>query len=283
MKQMTAIAITVLAIIFAGCDVLIVDNRPYYDDCSSCWCDNTPPPIPRNVRSVTGDNSVYIYWNPVSCWDLDGYDVFRGNGPTGYYDYLGSTRSASFTDWTAVNGRTYYYAISSYDYCGNVSELSTDMVYDTPRPEGYSYFLWSAEIYPNDAGYDLSHYSAVPYDYPTCDFYFGHDALGYYLNVGNDYTDIMEWGYALSLSDVDFAPSTGWSPYADVVARPGYAYIIWTADNHFATVLVREITGERLRFDWAYQTVPGNPELKAAMEKPSSMIGNKIRQEGESR
>ncbi len=283
MRKTLPILISIMAILFAGCDFVIVDNDPYYDDCSSCWCDNTPPAVPYNVHSVTGDNSVYIYWNPVSCWDMEGYDVYRGNGPTGYYEYLGSTQSASFTDWNVNNGRTYYYAIASYDYCGNTSELSTDLVYDTPRPEGYSYYLWAAETYPDDAGYDLSAYSAVAYDYPTCDFYFGHDALGYYLNAANDYTDIMEWGYANSLSDVDYAPETGWSAYADVEAREGFAYIIWTADNHFATVLIRDITGDRLRFDWAYQTDPGNPELRIAREKPSRTIGHEIRQEGELR
>jgi len=285
MKLGIIMTIIALILISAGCDFYCCDDPYYYDHggCSDCWCDDNPPPVPYNVHSVTGDNSVYIYWNPVSCWDLEGYDIYRGYGPTGYYDYIGSSHSASFTDLTADNGQTYYYAIASYDYCGNESELSVDLVYDTPRPEGYSYYLWSAESYPADAGYDLSAYSVVDWDYPTCDFYFGYDSIGYYLNAANDYTDIMEWGYASSIYDVDFAPETGWSPYADVEAREGYAYIIWTADNHFATVLIRDITGERVTFDWAYQADPGNPELKIAREKPSQTLGHEIRQEGESR
>lgn len=255
---------------FSGCDVCVVDRDPYwrYDNCNDCYCDRTPPPIPRGVHSVTRDRSVYIYWNPVVSCDFQQYAVYRGYSPTGYYSYIGSTRSANFTDYNLTNGITYYYAISSIDYCGNESELSTDLVFDTPRPEGHSYYLWSAEYYPNDAGFDFSHRAVVPFDYPTCDVYFGHDALGYYLCAGNDYTDIIDMGYANSLYDIDRAPETGWSPYADVEARERHAYVIWTADNHFAVMLIRHIYSERMTFDWAYQTAPGNPELKIVRPKP---------------
>jgi hypothetical protein len=195
---------------------------------------------------------------------VDYYAVYRGYGPTGYYEYVGSTSCASFTDHSLTNGVTYYYAISSVDECGNESELSTDLVYDTPRPDGHSYYLWAAESYPEDGGYDFSEYSSVPWDYPTSDVYFGLDTLGYYVCAANDYTDIMDWGYATDLSDVDFAPESGWSPYADLEAIEGHAYILWTADNHFAVLLIRDISGERLTFDWSYQTDAGNPELRVA-------------------
>jgi len=284
-KKITTFLMAISIIIaFVGCDMYIVDNDPPYSGgCHDCYCDYTPPPIPDNVHSVTGDGSVYIYWNPVGSWDLEGYDVYRGYEATGYYDYIGSTSSACFTDWDATNGETYYYAISSYDYCDNVSELSDDLIYDTPRPEGYSYYLWSSESYPDDGGYDFSEYNVVSWDYPSCDFYFGHDSIGYYLNAANDYTDIIDYGPASSLSDVDVAPEGGWSIYADVEAVEGHAYIFWTADNHFATVLIRDISGERLCFDWAYQTDPGNPELKISVEKPVEIAGHEIRREGELR
>ena len=199
------------------------------------------------------------------------------------YDYIGSSYCASFTDWTADNGVTYYYAIASYDICGNESELSVDLVYDTPRPEGYSYALWASEYYPSDGGYDFSEYSAVSWDYPTCDFYFGHDSIGYYLNAANDYTDIMDYGLVYGFSDIDEAPESGWSIYADVEAIEGHGYVLWTADNHFATIVIRDISGERLLFDWAYQTDPGNPELKVTREKSPELIGHKTRLKGESR
>ncbi len=266
-----------ILLLLNGCDMYWCDDPYYYDDCHDCNYDYSPPPVPRNVHSVTGDNAVYLYWTPVSSWDIEGYDIYRGYGPTGYYDYIGSSSCASFTDWTVYNGETYYYAVATYDYCGNQSDLSYDLVYDTPRPEGFSYHLWTSELYPNDGGYDFSEYSVVAWDYPTCDFYFGHDSIGYYLNAANDYTDIMEYGPIYDISDVDEAPISGWSPYADVEAVEGYGYILWTADNHFAVVLIRDISGERMTFDWAYQTDPGNPQLRITIEKPQAMLGHELR------
>lgn len=253
----------ILLFLTSGCDMVIVDNDPYYDPyCYDCYCDCTPPPVPNGVHSITGDNYVYLYWNPASTWDLSGYDVYRGSSPTGYYEYIGSTPCASFNDAYADNGETYYYAIASYDVCGNESELSTDLIYDTPRPEGHSYYLWASEYYPDDGGYDLSEFAVVGWDHPSCDFFFGHDSIGYYICAANDYTDILDYGYATSLSDVDVAPESGWSASAAIDAVAGHAFVFWTADNHFATLLIRDIAGERLIFDWAYQTDTGNPELR---------------------
>jgi len=283
MKKIVLISSLFTIAFIAGCDMYVVDDCPTWHHCNDCYCDNNPPPVPSGVHSVTGDGYVYVYWTPVSSSDLAGYDIYRGNGPTGYYDYIGSAGCASFTDYSVGNGETYYYAIASYDLCGNESELSYDLVYDTPRPEGHSYYLWASEYYPSDGGYDFSEYSVVTWDYPTCDFYFGHDSIGYYICAANDYTDILDWGYAYSLSDVDQAPESGWSIYADLEAVENHAYIIWTADNHFATVLIRDISGERMCFDWSYQLDPGNPELIISMDKPEGQIGHSIRREGELR
>ncbi|MCK7520206.1 MAG: hypothetical protein MZV64_22195 [Ignavibacteriales bacterium] len=38
----------------------------------------------------------------------------------------------------AVNGDKYYYAVAAYDYNGNESELSYDVIYSTARPEGFN-------------------------------------------------------------------------------------------------------------------------------------------------
>ncbi len=267
----SVLSIAALMLVSAGCDVYILDDDP-------CYCCDGAPPVPSGVHSVTGDGCIYVYWNPVSSHDCAGYDVYRGAAPTGYYEYMGSVRCASFNDVSVQNGVTYYYAIASYDDCGNASELSTDLIYDTPRPEGHSYYLWASEYYSEDGGYDFSEYSVVGWDYPTCDFFFGHDSLGYYLCAANDYTDILDYGYATSLSDVDVAPEDGWSSSAAIDAIEGHAYVIWTADNHFATVLVRDIAGERLTFDWAYQTDTGNPELRpspSVIDRRKNRISNR--------
>ena len=42
----------------------------------------------------------------------------------------------------------------------------------------------------------------------------------------------------------------------------GNTYVIWTWDNHYAKVRVKTLLSERVVFDWAYQLVEGNRELK---------------------
>ncbi len=268
--------IAALLLFGGGCDTYIVRDDPYYQDCGGSYPDRTPPPIPRGVHSVTGDNRVYLYWEPVYSYDLSGYAVYRGYSETGYYDYIGSSYCAGFTDYTAQNGQTYYYAISSIDAYGNESGLSVDLIYDTPRPEGHSWFLWASETYYYDGGYDFSESAIVPWDHPACDVFFGHDAYGYYLCAANSYTDILDWGYATSLSEIDAAPESGWSSTADLAATVGHIYVIWTADNHFATIHITDISGERLRFDWSYQTAVGNPELRPSPETAQRRENRKV-------
>ena len=95
MKKIIVEILIALTLLIAGCDLYVVDDPHYHDGYYDDGCYYAPY-APTNVHSVTGDNSVYIYWNPVSSWDLEGYDVYRGYGPTGYYDYIGSTSCASF-------------------------------------------------------------------------------------------------------------------------------------------------------------------------------------------
>lgn len=54
---------------------------------------------------------------------------------------IGSTSGTYFADVEAVNGNKYYYAVAAYDYNGNESELSYDVIYSTPRPEGYNHLV----------------------------------------------------------------------------------------------------------------------------------------------
>jgi len=258
-----------LAILFiAGCD----HPSWYYchdncDDCyDDCYCDDYyPPPEPYNVYSVTGDECVRIYWNPVYSCDLAGYRIWRGYAETGYYYLVAETPSAYYADWDVYNGETYYYAISSYDIWGNESNLSYDLVFDTPRPEGYGERVYCAEDYPDDAGYDFSEYWIVPYDYPSADVFFGWDDIAgvYYMQAANASTDIMIIGPTYDLNDVDWAPEDGWLSGASVDIFAGYSYLVWTSDNHFAHVRITGFYGTYIIFDWAYQTDYGNPELIA--------------------
>ncbi|PKL84095.1 MAG: hypothetical protein CVV24_01615 [Ignavibacteriae bacterium HGW-Ignavibacteriae-3] len=241
--------------ILTGCDK--VNN--YYDD--------TPPAPPKNVYTVTGDNRIDIFWDYNIESDVAGYNVYYAYSYDGKYTLIGHTQKNSFIDYDAKNGVTYYYAVTAYDYDFNESELSKDVVYDTPRPEGFNQTIYDYLKFPNNSGYDFSKYLVLAYDHLETDLFFENYNGKFYLNVWDD-SDIQDMGTSRDIWDVSYAPTGGWVPvkqgenvkYTDAIV--GHTYVIWTWDNHYAKVRIKNITNERVVFDWAYQLVAGNRELK---------------------
>jgi hypothetical protein len=225
--------------------------------------DHEPPAVPRGVRSITGDEEVLIVWYHNTEPDLAGYRIYRSLEASGYYYEIGETNLDYFLDYGLQNGETYYYAITAFDGNGNESELSYELVFDTPRPEGYNERIYDYTEYPDYAGWNFSAYSCVPYDHPSCDFYYGYDSYSaaYYFFVGQPNGDIQDFGYTESLDDITYAPGEGWSSTGVVEAISGHTYIFWTADNHYAKFRVTAFGPDYVVFDWAYQVEPGNPEL----------------------
>ena len=258
MKALTRILLTTLVfgtLLLTGCDGL----NDYHDD--------MPPLPPRNVSTVTGDNRVDVFWDHNNESDLAGYNVYYAYSYDGKYTLIGSTHNNSFIDDGAKNGITYYYGVTAYDFNGNESELSRDEVYDTPRPEGFDQIIFDYLRFPDNSGYDFSQFDAVPYS--DGDFFFENFNGSFYLNVWDD-SDIQDMGATSNIYDISYAPSGGWVPLEQgenvkyTRAIVGNTYVIWTWDNHYAKVRVKNITGERIVFDWAYQQVEGNRELKRA-------------------
>lgn len=235
--------------------------------------DTEAPAVPRGVASTTGDRQVVISWYPNAENDLSGYRVFRGNAERGDYFHIGTTRSASFVDREVTNGRMYYYAVAAYDDSGNESDLSYDLVFDTPRPAGYGVRLFDFKTIPQASGYSFSNYRAQDYRASTSDIFFEYHPAsgGLFIDVANKDTDIQDFGYTDSLDDIDYAPEKGWSPLGYVEAIAGHAYVIWTADNHYAKIRVTAVNENFVEFDWAYQISDGNPELRPQHETPEKI------------
>jgi hypothetical protein len=252
---MKPFAAAALLLLFASCDELHE-------------IDTTPPAAPRGIRTVSLDNAIEISWLDNTEPDVAGYQVWWSDQYDGRYTLLGKTTDNIFTDNAARNGVTTYYAISAYDFEGNESDLSKDVVYDTPRPEGLGAIVTEYRALPLRAGYDFSTYSSGPYDDPFTDFFFEVAGSRNILNVWTD-TDIQDMGYTTSLDEISSAPTMGWSPSKMVEAIPGHTYVIWTWDDHYAKVRVREISTTRLVFDWAYQTAAGNIELRISKPVPA--------------
>lgn len=238
--------------------------------------DYTPPQAPTGVQVLNGDNRVDIYWNPNRESDVAGYNVYYNYTYQGKYTLLGSTKNTHFVDDGAVNGTKYYYGVAAYDYNGNESELSYDVVYSTPRPEGFNQAIFDYINFPNSSGYSFFDYKVVPYDDQYADFFFENYQGTFYLDVWND-SDIQDMGPTNDIYDIAYAPTSGWSSTKDVIAKAGHTYVIWTFDNHYAKIRVKNITADRIVFDWAFQLVQGETQLKPSLKDRSSRVFDKER------
>ncbi|MEK6649431.1 MAG: hypothetical protein AABY75_00510 [Bacteroidota bacterium] len=223
--------------------------------------DTVPPAAPRGIRTVSLDNAVEIQWLGNTEPDVAGYNIWVSDRFDGRYELLATTNDTRFLDVGARNGVTTYYALSAYDLEHNESELSTDVAYDTPRPEGYNVLLAEYRVDPARGGYDFSTYSVGYYNDDYTDLFFEYAPGRAWFLVWDD-TDIQDLGYTGSLDEISSAPVNGWSPSKSAEAIPGHTYVVWTWDDHYAKVRVREVTSSRVVFDWAYQTTSGNTELR---------------------
>lgn len=253
-NRLSFFAILSIVTFFTACNV----NDSYYED-------YTPPAPPTGIQVLNGDERVDIFWNHNRESDLAGYNVYYSYSYNGRYTLIGSTANNYFIDFGANNGERYYYAVTAYDYNGNESDLSHDVVYAVPRPEGFNQTIFDYRRFPNNAGYSFANYSVVRYDDQNSDVFFENYQGTYYLVVWDD-TDIQDMGSTSDIYDIPYAPSSGWSPSKDVIARVGHTYVIWTWNNHYAKIRVKNITPDRVVFDWAYQLVKGEPMLKPSVK-----------------
>ncbi len=233
--------------------------------------DLVPPAAPRGVYTVTGDREVFVYWLENTEHDVAGYRIYQAPCATGSncpYERVGATTGASFRVGGLSNGVTRYYAVAAYDRAGNESELSREILFDTPRPEGIDRILVNYLDSDAGSGYDFSANTIRAWDDVTTDMFFGYNGSVFQMFVPVD-TDIQDAGYASDLDAVDFAPSTGWSPSGTVELIEGHCYVVWTRDDHFAKFRVTGLQSPepglaaRVVFDWAYQVATGNRELRA--------------------
>ncbi|MBD3169429.1 MAG: hypothetical protein GF307_08090 [candidate division Zixibacteria bacterium] len=255
-------------LLVAAIGSLFVFNGCTEDNCCD-YIDNDPPAVPTGVYSVTGDEQITLYWSPVIENDFDYYVVWRSDDPVGPYEDIAETRSTYFLDSGLINGRTYYWAVSSVDIYGNESELSEEMVFDTPRPEGRA-TLRDYINYPDLSGYSFENQQVLGYNDQACDIYihYDDDTGVFYVVTGRDNTDIQDMGYTDDLDDINYSPEYGWSELRSLEVVLHHTYILWTADNHFAKFRITSINSSTLSvgYDFAFQTDPGNRELRVAFD-----------------
>jgi len=263
-RGLIILGISIAAFVLQGCTV---DN-------DTDIIDDTPPATPRGVYSVTGDEQVLIEWYPNQETDLKGYTIYRSLKKLEEYTQIAQVgpKVSSYVDDNVENGVTYYYAVSAFDFDGNESVLSPEIVDDTPRPAGRNIKLQDYILEPDRSGFDFSYpeRGAQAYDRSGVDIYFGIDTEVRvpYIYSDNE-TDIQDLGYTDSMDDVDVSPTKGFTTlFVEMII--GHTYAFLTPDGHYAKIRVTDMyidwingdVGEAwIVFDWAYQLQSDNPEL----------------------
>ena len=235
-----------------------------------------PPAAPRGLFSITGDQEVTLIWLANTEADVVGYRIYQS--PCGELDCpytrvaaLPAPAGAEYVEYVVTglaNGETRFFAVAAVNRAGAEGDLTYANVFDTPRPAGAGLVLSNYLAASTNIGYDFSAFARTPAIAPPADIFFGYyeDTTGFIhqqVFVPDYSTDIQDAGYVSSLDAVDFAPESGWSPSGTVEAVAGHAYVVWTRDNHFAKFRVTSADSISTVFDWAYQTDPGNGELRA--------------------
>lgn len=243
---------------FVGCD----------DD--NCIFDPVPA-TPQGVFSVTGDGEVYLYWNGPYEADIVEFIIWRSNDSLVNYTEIGRRPAESnpelhlwvyeYIDRSVVNSVKYFYAVSAVDLRGQVSELSAEVVFDTPRPEDMV-ALYDAAVRPNQSGFHFGSLSRV--DTLLADVYVDRSDGIFFLNTANLSTNLQDMGHTDSLDEIGWAPQEGWSALGRAEIVEGHMYVIrtgWPDDTHFAKMRVEATNEGFVTFSWASQRVKDNPEL----------------------
>ncbi|GEM_PF-165822 len=275
-------------VLMAGCD----------DDDSPEFVDVTPPAIPNGVFSITGDQAVFLTWNPNREDDLAGYRVWVNEDLSETFDELavlapfeegvyqdnGTPEDVSddflrFEDFPLVNGVFYSYAVSAFDDAGNESDLSFELVIDVPRPEGEA-VVFFRDADATRAGFDFSDgvSQGQAFDDASTDVYFERDGQGVpFLVVPNDRVRVQDFGF-VGFDVASFAPATGYSATGRVEAIPGHTYIFriaqgpgdFGADDNYAKFEILDMTADDAGIFWGYQEVDGERELRPAGDRPDT-------------
>lgn len=256
----TGIAVLLAGLLLWGCEDT---ERVYITE-----PDLTAPGVPRGVNSLTGDQQVTVYWYGSTEPDLDLYIIYRDDeDPDDLYEEIGRVhvnefRSQwSFIDRDVQNSHTYFYAVSAVDYEGNESDLSYEDVFDTPRPEGFNVYV---DATADQSGWNFLRRMKVSRNSPDADIIFDYDEQleTIFIEAADANDDIQDFGYTDDIDEVGWAPEEGWSSVGWCEVILGHTYVVWTDANRYAKVRVFDMGSTWVRFDWAHQEDPGNPELK---------------------
>jgi hypothetical protein len=233
---------------------------------------------------VALDNAVYLRWTPnaAAAGSIARYVVYltEVDGEASQY-LVGSTDGNGFLDQRAENGSEYRYRIAAVDTFGHYSNLGPETG-AIPRPDFSGELVFASADSLAASGFRFQSAETanpiVPGNSATAHWRLDADLAGWRIVPLNG-TQVMEYGATSALvcgpgsdagcTSARVAPGTGYST-APIVVDPEYSYVFRVTGSdgqpHYAvlrvTMLGTDQNGKDLMiFDWAYQTVPNEPQL----------------------
>lgn len=126
MRSLHIAILTLFLLLFSGCAALNKYSQPEPAKI------NHMLPAPKNIKTLSGMDSVAFEWNLVGDPNVDGFNIYRSSPDGGNSEYLrvGKVKdrfSTHYVDEKLTPNTQYFYQIASYDKEGNESP-STEVV-----------------------------------------------------------------------------------------------------------------------------------------------------------
>jgi hypothetical protein len=241
-------------------------------------------PAPSTLVSVSLDRAVQLSWSPngrnadPSMFDYyrvysTPYDLDGNVCASTLWVLEGTTVSEDFLATGLANGAPRCFAASTVSRDGHESLWTTPRA-DTPRYDSRNMLLFAVQDSLAASGFRF-HFPAtgamgaiVAGNRTDVDFKLERRADGsVWITPVRDGTKLALYSTSpvTDLTSIDIAPARDRFSTGAIEAVPGYAYVIETVLSdglHYGALRVTHTTSDYMIFDWAYQTDPGNPELR---------------------
>jgi TolA-binding protein len=129
--------------------------------------DGVPPSPVTGLKTIPGNRSVRLKWNPSDAKDVVKYHILRSKTPLTGYKVVRKTEFTSFKDKAVTNRSTYFYRITAADMAGNMSQPLPG-ISSTPLPPGPTILKGAISkdttLYPGANPYILKGNVSVPND-----------------------------------------------------------------------------------------------------------------------
>jgi len=258
------------------------------------WFDIAYSPYDDQFNENVATYYIYSRFYDFGDENIPGREFFYIGEVAWNENYDSSTGLHWFSDLDVENGKQYEYAIAAVNAAGLESALSFEFVADAPLPmsplnsEG-----WFRSVPIADAGGPSAHLSGFDFRMAglnpnTLDAGVVNPQIGYDIQINfegadafalanghikiQDFGDFSDGAGHVLFEGVSWAPAAGYSRTGKLELIAGHIYLVeiigpGPQELHYAKFGVDRVNQTTVDIIWAYQLIPGLPEL--AVPDPS--------------